>query len=103
VKERSTVTSELYFGIAGEGQPVVLLHPGFADSRIWDPQARLLADLIPGAQLERLPDTAHAPTIERPEAFDQLVTPFLAEVFGTDVVATTAEERAGIGSTAPST
>jgi hypothetical protein len=55
------------------------------------------------AQLERLPDTAHAPTIERREAFDQLVTPFLAEIFGADVVATTAEERAGIGSTAPST
>jgi pimeloyl-ACP methyl ester carboxylesterase len=31
-------TGELYYEVAGEGQPVVLLHPGFADSRIWDPQ-----------------------------------------------------------------
>lgn len=32
------VAGELYYEIAGEGKPVVLLHPGFADSRIWDPQ-----------------------------------------------------------------
>jgi pimeloyl-ACP methyl ester carboxylesterase len=30
--------SDLYHEIAGAGKPVVLLHPGFADSRIWDPQ-----------------------------------------------------------------
>ena len=28
----------LYHQTAGSGQPVLLLHPGFADSRIWDPQ-----------------------------------------------------------------
>lgn len=31
-------TGELYHESAGKGKPVVLLHPGFADSRIWDPQ-----------------------------------------------------------------
>ena len=36
--KRLMATSELYCEVAGEGQPVVLLHPGFADSRIWDPQ-----------------------------------------------------------------
>jgi pimeloyl-ACP methyl ester carboxylesterase len=38
MKERSTVTSELYYEITGEGQPVVLLRPAFANSPIWDPQ-----------------------------------------------------------------
>jgi pimeloyl-ACP methyl ester carboxylesterase len=41
-------------------------------------KARLLADQIPGAQLQTIPDTAHAPNIERPSAFDQNVIPFLA-------------------------
>lgn len=30
----------LYHETSGDGKPVVLLHPGFADSRIWDPQWR---------------------------------------------------------------
>ena len=29
---------ELYHQIAGEGSPVVLIHAGIADSRMWDPQ-----------------------------------------------------------------
>ncbi|MGN6168282.1 MAG: alpha/beta fold hydrolase [Solirubrobacteraceae bacterium] len=29
--------------VAGEGGPIVLLHPGFAESRIWDPQWPLYA------------------------------------------------------------
>jgi len=41
-------------------------------------QARLLADRIPGAHLEHLPNTAHAPSIERAGAFDRVVLPFLA-------------------------
>jgi pimeloyl-ACP methyl ester carboxylesterase len=41
-------------------------------------QTRLLADETPGAELQTIPDTAHAPNIERPSAFDQNVTPFLA-------------------------
>jgi pimeloyl-ACP methyl ester carboxylesterase len=30
--------AQLYHEVAGHGQPVLFLHPGFADSRIWDPQ-----------------------------------------------------------------
>lgn len=35
---------ELHHEIAGDGRPVVLLHPGFADARIWDPQWRPYAE-----------------------------------------------------------
>jgi 3-oxoadipate enol-lactonase len=31
------ISAELHHEIVGDGQPI-LLHPGFADSRIWDPQ-----------------------------------------------------------------
>jgi pimeloyl-ACP methyl ester carboxylesterase len=48
-------------------------------------QARLLADQIPRAQLELLSDTAHAPSIERPGAFDDLVMPFLARTMPDDL------------------
>jgi len=40
---------------------------------------RRLGREIPGARLERMAATAHAPSMERPEAFDALVVPFLAE------------------------
>lgn len=40
-------------------------------------QARLVADRIPGAQLQQIPDTAHAPNIERPSVFDRSVISFL--------------------------
>ena len=32
------VTAQLHHEVAGRGQPLLFLHPGFADSRIWDPQ-----------------------------------------------------------------
>jgi pimeloyl-ACP methyl ester carboxylesterase len=34
----------LWFERAGEGFPVVLLHPGLWDSRIWDPQFEAFAE-----------------------------------------------------------
>jgi hypothetical protein len=30
--------TRLYYEAAGSGYPVVLIHPGFADRRIWDRQ-----------------------------------------------------------------
>lgn len=42
-------------------------------------QAEAFAATIPGARLEMLPGTAHVPSLERPEAFDALVLPFLDE------------------------
>ena len=41
--------------------------------------AYLLASGIPGARKEKIPGTAHVPSIERPEEFDRLVLGFLAE------------------------
>jgi len=41
--------------------------------------AERLAREIPSARLERMAATAHAPSMERPKAFDALVVPFLAE------------------------
>ncbi|MGC4044313.1 MAG: alpha/beta hydrolase [Armatimonas sp.] len=36
--------TELYYEVAGEGEPLVLLHAGFVDSRMWDPQLAPLAE-----------------------------------------------------------
>ncbi len=30
--------AELYYEVAGEGQPLVLLHDGLLDRRLWDDQ-----------------------------------------------------------------
>jgi 3-oxoadipate enol-lactonase len=42
--------------------------------------AERLAREIPGARLERIANTAHAPSMERPEEFDRLVLGFLESV-----------------------
>ena len=34
---------KLWFELAGEGSSIVLIHAGIADSRMWDPQMKLLA------------------------------------------------------------
>jgi len=39
--------------------------------------AERLAREIAGARLERIADTAHVPSMERPEEFDRLVLGFL--------------------------
>jgi pimeloyl-ACP methyl ester carboxylesterase len=48
------------------------------------PDIRAIADRlargIPGAHFETIPNTAHVPSMERPEEFDRLVLGFLAEV-----------------------
>jgi pimeloyl-ACP methyl ester carboxylesterase len=41
-------------------------------------QAECFATHIPGAKTHTLRDTAHAPSAERPNAFDDIVVPFLA-------------------------
>jgi 3-oxoadipate enol-lactonase len=35
--------ARLYFEISGRGEPVVLVHAGIADHRMWDPQVAALA------------------------------------------------------------
>jgi 3-oxoadipate enol-lactonase len=42
--------------------------------------AQRLAREIPGAQFEQIADTAHVPSMERPEDFDRLVLGFLEDV-----------------------
>jgi pimeloyl-ACP methyl ester carboxylesterase len=41
--------------------------------------AERLSRHMPNARLERMAGTAHAPSMERPEAFDALVLPFLEQ------------------------
>ena len=41
-------------------------------------QARFIAGRIPGARLEVIPDAAHLPNLEKPQAFDAIVRPWLA-------------------------
>ena len=62
----------------GQISVTTLVLIGELDMDVLHEQARLLADSIPGAQLQTIPDTAHAPSIERPLAFDQRAFPFLA-------------------------
>jgi pimeloyl-ACP methyl ester carboxylesterase len=44
--------------------------------------SRRIAELIPGARLEIIPDSGHSSTIEQPEAVTALLRAFLAEVGG---------------------
>jgi pimeloyl-ACP methyl ester carboxylesterase len=52
--------SDLYYETGGGGQPVVLLHPGFADSRIWDPQWQPYAERFRVVRLD-LRGFGHSP------------------------------------------
>lgn len=57
----------------------VLLIVGEHDRAACHETADRLAQEIPGARLERMAATAHAPSMERPAEFDALVLPFLEE------------------------
>lgn len=41
--------ARLYYEVAGEGHPLVLIHAGIADSRMWDDQVAAL--IRPAARL----------------------------------------------------
>ena len=62
---------------AGEVAVPVLLIVGEHDRPACLETAERLAREIPGAGLERMAATAHAPSMERPAEFDALVVPFL--------------------------
>ena len=71
----------IYSEVAGEGPEIVLLHEGICDSRMWDPLgADRLAREIPGARRATIANTAHVPSMERPEEFDEQVLAFLEGV-----------------------
>jgi pimeloyl-ACP methyl ester carboxylesterase len=62
----------------GEIAAPTLVVVGELDQPFIRAEAELFASRIPGARLEVMRDTAHAPSIERAEDFDALVLPFLA-------------------------
>lgn len=64
---------------ASEVRAPTLIVVGEHDQADCNDTAERLGREIPGARLERMAATAHAPSMERPEAFDALVVPFLAE------------------------
>ena len=57
-------------------QPTLVL-VGALDQRDFRRIARLLGEKIPGAQLIELPDVAHLPPLEHPEAFARTLLQFL--------------------------
>jgi 3-oxoadipate enol-lactonase len=75
--QEETLISDLASRIGEISAPTLVLI-GELDMDFLHEQARLLAARIPGAQLQTIPDTAHAASIERPLAFDQRANPFLA-------------------------
>ena len=69
--------------------PVVLIHAGIADRRTWDPlgrhdldaiadTARRVSEEIPIARRVDWLDTAHLPSMERPDDFFALLRDWLA-------------------------
>ncbi|MGI5340808.1 alpha/beta fold hydrolase [Streptomyces sp. CA-181903] len=57
--------------------PVLVV--GFADDVLAPaPLGREVAEAIPGARYEQLPDTGHLGFLERPEAFNSVLLDFLA-------------------------
>ena len=66
-------------GRASELGVPVLMVVGDHDQPECIDTAERLAREIPGARLERIADTAHVPSMERPAAFDALVVPFLEQ------------------------
>jgi pimeloyl-ACP methyl ester carboxylesterase len=74
--QEEMLISDLADRLAEISVPTLVL-VGELDMDFLHDQARLFADLIPTAQLKTIPNTAHAPSIDRPLAFDQTVIPFL--------------------------
>lgn len=64
----------------GETQPPTLVLVGEEDVPDMHAIAERLAREIPGARFERIANTAHVPSMERPEDFDRLVLGFLESV-----------------------
>ena len=49
---------KLYYETAGEGPPLVLIHAGFLDSRMWDDQFQLFAKDARGIRYGRSSQSA---------------------------------------------
>ncbi|HZU68890.1 MAG TPA: hypothetical protein VFA09_16565 [Ktedonobacteraceae bacterium] len=77
--------TKLYYEALGEGHPLVLIHGGFMDRRMWD-DPRLFKDAdklekdIAGARRVTIPRTHHMPNMEKPVEFNAIVLDFLARL-----------------------
>ena len=74
---------------AGNGPPVVLIHPGLCPAdrgrRVGPSSARVrvcrvLADGIPDARMVQIPRTDHVVNMREPAGFNRMVLDFLREV-----------------------
>lgn len=75
VAKRSGVTDEI-----GSITAPTLVIVGADDAATPPVRARRLAELIPGAHLEIVPDCGHSSTVEQPAAVTALICSFLADV-----------------------
>jgi 3-oxoadipate enol-lactonase len=75
------MSDELRFQLADVRVPTLVL-TGSQDALTPVGDAEELAELIPGARLEILPGAAHGLMVEAPNAFNEIVVRFLAEVTG---------------------
>jgi pimeloyl-[acyl-carrier protein] methyl ester esterase len=73
---RALTTADYRGDVAGIAVPTLILHG--ARSQLYGPQtATWLADAIPDARVATVPDAGHAPHLERPESFNQLLSAFV--------------------------
>jgi pimeloyl-ACP methyl ester carboxylesterase len=87
--------TKLYYEVMGEGYPLVLIHGGYMDRRMWDDQLavfaqhyrvilhksadRLEKDIV-GARRFTISGTHHMPNMEKPEEFNRIVLDFLGSL-----------------------
>lgn len=71
--------ADLYHEIAGQGDPVVLLHPGLADSRIFDPQWPKYSERFRTERLD-MPGFGRSPIRSVPVTYASDVAELLTDV-----------------------
>jgi pimeloyl-ACP methyl ester carboxylesterase len=71
-------TAESHHGPITDDQDALLILDGEGKGAIHPNQTKLMAELIPEAKLEIMPDTGHFALFEQPEEFGRIVLDFLA-------------------------
>jgi pimeloyl-ACP methyl ester carboxylesterase len=83
--------TRLYYETLGEGHPLVLIHGGYMDRRMWDDQFyvfsqhyRVIRYDVRGfgkSELQvTIAGTHHMPNMEKPEEFNAIVLDFLGKL-----------------------
>src|SRR5437016_4628192 len=64
---------------AGRGTPIIFLHGGLLDRRMWDDQFAFFAQQYQaiGSQLATIPEAGHTLVLEKPAEFNTLLDQFL--------------------------